>query len=169
MYWSFLSALLPAAVAAASGAGTPFQAATNAALGRALGHPLWATLASLLISVLVVLPLLAVFRAPAPVLGAALQGPSWWWLGGVAGAFYVTAALVLTPKLGAAGFMVSVICGQMLASLAIDHFGLLGLTPKPANLLRIAGIALVLLGAVIVQLSYSTTSAPAASSAAQRS
>ncbi|WP_256376838.1 MULTISPECIES: DMT family transporter [Thalassospira] len=68
---------------------------------------------------------------------AAAQGPAWWWLGGVVGVAYITAALVLTPKLGAASFIVSVIAGQVLASLLIDHYGLMGLTPKPAGVWRV--------------------------------
>lgn len=164
MNWlSSLSNLLPMAVALTAGAAVPFQAASNAALGRALGHPLWATLSSLAVSVLVVVPVMLVMRVPTPSFGTAVQGPGWLWLGGVAGVAYITAALVLTPKLGAASFIVSVIAGQMLASLLIDHFGLMGLAPKPAGLGRVAGIALILLGMVVVQMSSATTPAVSAS------
>jgi transporter family-2 protein len=156
MQWSSsFSGVLPMAIALAAGAAVPLQAASNAALGRALGHPLWATLASLSVSALVVVPLMVLMRVPAPAFGAATQGPAWWWLGGVAGVAYVTAALMLTPRLGAASFIVSVIAGQMLASLLIDHYGLMGLAPKPAGAWRVAGIALILLGMVVVQMSSS--------------
>ena len=133
-----LSSLLSMAVALLAGAAVPFQGGSNAALGRMLGHPLWATLASLLVSIVVVLPLLFVMRVPAPTVGAAVQGPAWLWLGGVAGVAYLTAALVLTPA-GRASFIVSVMAGQMLASLVIDHFGLMGLAPKPIALGRLVG------------------------------
>lgn len=149
---SSLSALVPMLVAVVAGAAVPFQAAGNAALGRALGHPLWATLASLLVSMLVVLPVLAILRAPAPTLGPALHGPAWVWLGGVAGVAYITAALMLTPRMGASAFIVSVIAGQMLASLLIDSTGLMGLQARPVGGLRIAGVVLILLGMVAVQL-----------------
>jgi len=156
MQWSSsLSGLFPMVIALVAGAVVPFQAASNAALGRALGHPLWATLSSLAVSVLVIVPLMVLLRVPAPALGAAAQGPAWWWLGGVAGVVYITAALVLTPKLGAASFIVSVIAGQMLASLLIDHYGLMGLTPKPAGAWRIVGILLILVGMVVVQMNRS--------------
>src|SRR5690606_25460654 len=134
MQWlSPLSSLLPMAIAVMAGASVPFQAASNAALGHALGHPLWATLASLVVSVLVVVPLMMVMRVPVPAFGAAVQGPAWLWLGGVIGVAYLTAALILTPKLGAASFVVSVIAGQMLASLLIDRYGLMGLAAKPVG------------------------------------
>ena len=146
---------LPMGIALMAGAAVPFQAGSNAALGRALGHPLWATLCSLAVSMLVVLPVLWIMRVPVPSWSHAIHGPAWWWSGGVAGVAYITAALVLTPKLGAASFIVSVIAGQMLASLLIDHFGWMGLAAKPANLWRIAGVALMLTGMVLVQWSSS--------------
>jgi transporter family-2 protein len=160
MSWpTALSSLFPMAIALAAGAAVPFQAGSNAALGRALGNPLWATLCSLLVSVLVVVVLMLATRAPVPTLGAAEQGPGWLWLGGVAGVAYVTAALVLTPRLGAASFIVCVIAGQMLASLAIDHHGLMGLPVRPANAWRGAGVALILAGMVVVQIA--SAAAPA--------
>lgn len=166
---SSLWTLLPVGVALAVGAAVPFQAASNAVLGRALGHPLWATVTSLSVSILVMLPVLLLMRVPAPSLAAAAQGPLWWWLGGLAGAAYVTAALILTPKLGAASFIVCVIAGQMLASLLIDHFGLMGIAPKPANIGRLVGIALMLLGMVVVQLSSQSSPAPAPATSAAAS
>jgi len=155
----------PMLVALAAGAAIPFQAAVNALLGRALGHPLWATLASLTVSVLVTLPLLLVMRAPVPNVGAALQGPWWLWLGGAAGVLYITAALMLTPRMGAASFIVCVVAGQMLASLALDYFGLLGLSARPVGLGRIAGVGLILLGMVLVQMDGAAAAAPKAAAA----
>ncbi|MFN3887361.1 MAG: DMT family transporter [Aquabacterium sp.] len=159
-----LVGLIAMAIAMLAGAAVPFQAASNAALGRALGHPLWATLSSLVVSLVVVAVLLVVARVPAPTFGMAAQGPAWLWLGGVAGVAYITAALMLTPKLGAASFIVCVIAGQMLASLAIDHLGLMRLPQRPAGAWRVAGIGLILLGMVVVQMS-STTGNPSTGSA----
>lgn len=145
------SVLLPLVIAMLAGAVVPFQAGSNAALGRALGHPLWATVASLLVSLIVVLPVLIGMRAGLPDIGTAARGPWWLWIGGIAGVAYITAALVLTPRLGAASFIVCVVAGQVVASLIIDHFGLMGLAAKPVNLARIAGVALIVLGMLVVQ------------------
>ena len=142
---------LPMGVALLAGAVVPLQAASNAALGRALGHPLWATVVSLIVSMLVVIPLLWAMRAPMPRLGAALSGPWWLWLGGVVGVAYLTAALILVPKLGAANFMVCVVAGQMVAALLVDQFGLLGMPVKTIGLTRIAGVALILVGMLVMQ------------------
>ncbi|CAK9891205.1 MULTISPECIES: DMT family transporter [Pseudomonas] len=149
--------LLPLTIALLAGAAVPFQAGSNAALGRLLGHPLWASLVSLAVSVLMVIPALLVLRAPLPQLNALAQAPWWAWLGGVAGVAYITAALVLTPKLGAAGFIVCVIAGQVLSSLIIDQWGLMGLTERPVNGLRLAGVGLIVVGMLVVQWGTSTS------------
>jgi len=154
------SAVLFALAALIAGALVPFQAGSNAALGRALGHPLWATVASLLVSLLLVLPVILALRVPMPSLGQTAQLPWWAWFGGVAGVVYITTALMLTPRMGAASFIVCVIAGQMLTSLLIDHFGLVGLTVKEVNVGRIGGVALIFVGMLLVQ--WSTTSAPPA-------
>jgi len=151
------SATLFALAALIAGALVPFQAGSNATLGRALGHPLWATVASLLVSLLVVLPVILAMRAPMPNFGQVPHLPWWAWFGGVAGVVYITAALVLTPRMGAASFIVCVIAGQMLTSLLIDHFGLVGLPVKEVNVGRIGGVALIFVGMLLVQ--WSTTSA----------
>ncbi|GHH00274.1 DMT family transporter [Pseudodonghicola xiamenensis] len=134
-----------------AGAVVPFQGGANAALGRALGHPLWATLASLAISLLCVIPALIALRVPLPNLSALAGQPKWIWFGGVAGVIYVTAAILLVPRLGAAGFMMAVIAGQVIASVAIDHFGAVGLPVRPVEPARLVGVALVSLGVVLVQ------------------
>ncbi|WP_210014486.1 DMT family transporter [Pseudomonas palmensis] len=146
-----LAVAIPLLVALLAGAAVPFQAGANAALGRLLGHPLWATLISLAVSVLMVLPALLLMRAPLPQLANLGQVPWWAWLGGVAGVAYITAALILTPRLGAAGFIVCVIAGQVLSSLIIDQWGLMGLPSRPVNGLRITGVALIIVGMLVVQ------------------
>ncbi|MEB3900114.1 DMT family transporter [Pseudomonas sp. NY15356] len=153
-----LSALLPLLVALLAGAAVPFQAGSNAALGRLLGHPLWAAGVSLMVSLLMLVPALLVMRAPAPQLQNLAQAPWWAWFGGVAGVLYITAALVLTPRLGAAGFIVCVIAGQVLSSLLIDQWGLMGLPERPVNAIRLAGVGMIVIGMLVVQWGTSRAS-----------
>ncbi len=140
-------------VAVLAGAAVPFQGGANAALGRALGHPLWATLVSLSVSALCVVPVLIAVRAPLPAIDTLTTQPKWVWIGGIAGVAYVTAAILLMPKLGAAGFMTAVIAGQVVASLAIDYFGAVGLAARAIDPPRLAGAAMVMFGAVVMQWS----------------
>ncbi|WP_299999772.1 DMT family transporter [uncultured Cedecea sp.] len=148
---SGLYTLLLIGLALIAGALVPFQAGANAILGRTLGHPLWATVVSLLVSLMCVLPLILVLRLQLPKFGEAFQAPVWIWFGGLAGVIFITAALMLVPRLGGTGFIAGVIAGQMLTALIIDHFGLMGLAEKSASLGRISGVLVIFVGVIIIQ------------------
>ena len=68
------------------------------------------------------------------------------WVGGILGAFFVTTALFVVPKIGAAVMIASVITGLMTAALIIDHVGLLGIPKNPVDLYRIGGLACLAVG-----------------------
>ncbi|MBD2784935.1 DMT family transporter [Xenorhabdus sp. DI] len=134
-----------------AGAVVPLQAGANAALGRSLGHPLWGTVVSLLVSLLAIIPVLLTMRVPTPQITQVINLPMWSWLGGIAGVIYITAAIILTPQLGATNFIICVITGQIIVSALVDHFGLMGLPIKEVNFGRIFGIVLIFSGVFIVQ------------------
>lgn len=135
-----------------TGAVVPFQAGANATLGRTLGHPLWGTLVSLCVSLVCIVPAMLLAKVQAPTLSNLAQAPRWIWIGGIVGVAYITGALMLAPKLGAAGFITAVIAGQMLASIIIDQWGLVGLPQKPVSWSRLAGLGLIFLGLIVMQL-----------------
>src|ERR687887_492973 len=72
-----------------------------------------------------------------PAAGATLQllthAPTWHLVGGVASALYISAGIVLFPRLGAIVTVGLFIAGQMLASLALDTAGWLGVEARPAG------------------------------------
>ncbi|WP_277964194.1 DMT family transporter [Pseudomonas sp. RIT-To-2] len=146
-----LSGVLLAAAAIAAGAVVPFQAGTNAMLGRGLGHPLWATVMSLVISLMAVSPVMMAMRASAPQWGPATSLPTWAWTGGIAGVLYITAALILAPRMGVTVFMTCVIGGQLMSAVAIDHFGLMGLVERPIGWGKGLGLAIIFVGVMVVQ------------------
>ncbi|NER61073.1 DMT family transporter [Pseudomonas sp. MAFF212428] len=152
--------LIPSATALLAGALLPFQAASNAALGKALGHPLWGALTSLMVSAVVVVIALLALRVAAPDISRALQGSWWLWIGGVVGALYVVSAAAITPQLGASGFLLLVVAGQIVASLLVDHFGLMGLAGKPITFARLAGVVLIFGGVLLVQGVATSTAEP---------
>ena len=71
-------------------------------------------------------------------------------IGGLLGAFFITATLVAVPKLGIALTFSLVILGQMLVTLPMDHFGVLGAVVKEINLSRIIGILMVIGGTILI-------------------
>jgi len=70
--------------------------------------------------------------------------------GGLLGAVFVLTALVTVRILGATGLTVSIITGQLLASVLLDQFGLLGVEARPITAARLAGLVLVAGGVLLV-------------------
>jgi transporter family-2 protein len=93
----------------------------------------------------------AVVRRSVPELGPIMNAPWWMWLGGLLGAFFVCASIVLTPHLWAATTVGLFLAGQVIASKAIDHLGLLGVTAQPASIPRLLGALLIIVGVAMVQ------------------
>jgi transporter family-2 protein len=131
------------------------QAGINAELRRWVGGPLRATFVSVLFSfTLAGLTLVATSlaqRRPWPS-GHHLASAPWWvWIGGILGAVYVAATVMLVPRLGAFAFIALVVVGQMLASLLLDHFGLVGLARQPITAGRALGAVFLVIGVVLIR------------------
>lgn len=138
-------------LAIAIGFALPVQAGINAQLRVSLGHPITTAFASFLVGTLALGLVALVMRVPVPEARIAAQAPAWQWAGGLLGAVYIAAAVVLAPRLGAATMIASVVAGQMLASLLLDHYGLVGFAEKAATPGRMLGAGLVILGVRLLQ------------------
>lgn len=134
------------------GAALAVQAGVNAQLVRGVGHPVLAGALSFLSGMAAIWTVVLVLRVPLPSLtGPAGQLPHYaWWAGGVLGATYLCINIWLVPRLGAASVVVLAVAGQILAALALDHWGLLRLPVHPATPTRLLGAGLVLLGVWLV-------------------
>jgi bacterial/archaeal transporter family-2 protein len=93
----------------------------------------------------------AIISRSVPQLGPTLSAPWWMYLGGLLGALYVCASIVLTPRLGVATTIGLFLAGQVIASMVIDHFGLFGTPEQAASIPRILGAVLIIVGVAIVQ------------------
>ncbi len=134
-----------------AGALLPVQAGVNLQLRIVLGHPLTATLVSFVVGSVGLAALVGVLRVPMPI-GAAWARSEWWhWTGGLLGAVYIVATIVVAPRLGAATLVAALVAGQMVTSLALDHFGWVGFTVHPIDPWRFLGAALIVGGVVLVQ------------------
>lgn len=134
----------------AVGALLSVQVGMNAALRGALGHAAYAALVNFAIGTLGLFAFALAVRTPAPA-GAQIAHAPWWaWLGGLFGALYVASSAVLGPRLGAAMLTALVVAGQMLAALAVDHYGLVGFPEHPVNVARVVGAVLVIGGVVLL-------------------
>lgn len=144
--------LLLICFAAIGGAAITVQAGLNAQVARLLGHPLWATLVSLTVSVISILPMLVFFRAGSPNVAGVTVAPWWIWIGGALGAFFITAALISAPQLGAVTFIAAVVTGQLIVSLFLDQYAIAGFPERPVSLIRVLGVGLVIFGVILTAI-----------------
>jgi transporter family-2 protein len=134
-----------------AGALLPVQAGVNLQLRIVLGHPLTATLVSFIVGSVGLAALVGVLRLPVPIGTAWARSEGWLWTGGLLGADNIVATIVVAPRLGAATLVAALVAGQMVASLALDHFGWVGFTVHPIDPWRLLGAALIVGGVVLVQ------------------
>lgn len=138
-------------LAVAAGVLLPVQAGLNAQLRSALGSPVAAALVSFLVGTAGLATIALLLRTPLP-LGRAWPATSpWQWSGGLIGAVYVLAAIVLAPRLGAATLIAAVVAGQMVTSLVLDQYGLVGFPVHSLTPVRLLGAALVIAGVILIQ------------------
>lgn len=144
-----------AGLAAAAGACIALQAAANSRFRTHLDSPWFAAFFSICGTIACAGALMALYvaarRPPVPD-GATLRNTPWWyWVGGPLGMVIVLAGAALTRELGAAAFIALVVAGQLVASLLLEHFALMGLPASPITAPRAAGAALIVAGVVLIK------------------
>lgn len=65
---------------------------------------------------------------------------------GSLGLIVIMAMGYMIPRIGAAGALITLLAGQILVASLLDHFGLLGMTPRAIDLQRIIGFGVVMVG-----------------------
>jgi transporter family-2 protein len=138
-------------LALAAGVLLPVQAGLNAQLRSALGSPIAAAFISFLVGTAALAAVALVFRVSFPFSRAWAVTHPVQWSGGIIGALYVFAAVVLAPKLGAGTLVAAVVAGQMITSLLLDHYGLIGFPVHSLSPVRLIGAALIIAGVVLIQ------------------
>ena len=143
MIWFILLAIL-------TGVALPLQAGVNTQLRGAFGHPVLAATISFFVGTVALAAYVVAARLSIP--SGALSRTLWWhWSGGLIGAFFIACTIILAPRLGAATLVAAVVAGQMVASLILDHYGLVGYPRHPMDLWRLAGGLLVIAGVFLIQ------------------
>ena len=135
-------------MAIAAGAAAAFQSAANAGLAERIGLG-----AALVVNTTIVLAAaLALYLANGPHVGFFPRDTPWWlYVGGACGFVIVLSLAVVFPRIGAAVAIALMLLGQSAAALAIDHFGLFAMPISPVTAARIAGMALVAGGVVLLR------------------
>ncbi len=131
-----------------AGALVAFQPPANASLAKHVGN-LEATLVSLLISITIISLMLAFSGGFAGLSGITAFRPEHA-LGGIAGAAIVFVSIVTVKPLGAGGVAAATVATQLIGSAILDRFGVLDLEKVGLSATRVVGIALLVVGTVLV-------------------
>lgn len=122
----------------------------NAKLREALINPWFATLVSFALVVAFFIGVAACLPRPLPT-GESIARMAWWApLGGIAGAFAVVAGLLFVDKIGAGPYAALTIGANLLMSVALDQFGIMGVPLHTIGLWRGLGVVLMIAGVGLI-------------------
>ena len=147
----FASTLFALALAIIAGAALPTQAGINSLLAKSWAGPLWSAFLSFTIGALALLAVILLTKQTAPSASSFSKVEWWYFVGGVLGAFYVLAATVVAPVIGATQMVIMVIAGQLVISVLLDHFGVFGFTQQALNAKKVLGLLLIVVGVVVIK------------------
>ena len=126
------------------------QAAVNTQLASSIGaNSVVAALVSFACGTIVLLGVAVSRGGLGGVFAALAAQPAWKFAGGFLGAAFVFGTVFLAPRIGLLSLIVLVIAGQLLTSMAIDHFGLINMAVRKVSGVRVAGACVVALGVTI--------------------
>ncbi len=122
----------------------------NGVLKSSLVNPWLASAVSFMLVTFLAIALFWIQPTPLPTLSD-LKDMKWWApLGGIVGAVAVFAGLTLVQKVGVGAINGLTICANLIASIVIDHFGLIGVPDHPLSWLRALGAVLMIGGVALV-------------------
>ena len=144
MAWTaFIFALL-------SGAAITLQAGANSQLKRSLGNPIGALVVNYLVGFIGIVLAAVLIEVPIPTAERRVVGPWWAWTGGLLGLLYGLSVVFLASQMGAATLISTVVTGQLICSVLVDHIGWLGFEVHRASPFRVAGCALMIIGLALI-------------------
>ena len=147
--WAWLT--LAIATGLVSGFLFGMQPSVNGHLSRQLGHPLQASIVSFVTGTAILVGVaIAMGVFPPRLNGSISQLPWWCWSGGAIGAILVTGSLIFVPRIGSVPWHATIITGQLVAALVLDHFGLLGNPQESMSKPRFAGALLLVAGLALI-------------------
>ncbi len=133
-----------------AGVAIAIQSGINSQLRAAVQHSLLAAFISFIVGTVALAGLLFFSKEALPSLSGYTAIHWVKYTGGLLGAFVVTVTLISVTQIGAGNMFVLIVAGQLVTAVLMDHFGILGMEPKPVTLQKLAGIALIILGAYLV-------------------
>ena len=135
-----------------AGSFIPLVGVLNGRAGKALGDPLFACILVFGVGMVLAIVITLLAGRGMPLAGSYGQLQPIEYLAGFVVTFYVLSATILAGKIGVANFILMAVTGQIISSLAIDHFGLFDAPIRPINFLQLAGATMLLIGLIVTQV-----------------
>ncbi|EXA68683.1 hypothetical protein J504_0155 [Acinetobacter baumannii 348935] len=125
------------------------QTAINTQLKEYLYSPIQAAFFSFLIGTIVLAGIVLFQSHPKPGLQELMAIPWYVWLGGFLGVYAISMSIYAAPKMGFLTLTGMIIFGQMVMSMIVDQFGLLGNEKMPVNWQRLLGGVVIFIGVLL--------------------
>tara|TARA_R110002167_G_scaffold318488_2_gene524124 strand:- start:18882 stop:19325 length:444 start_codon:yes stop_codon:yes gene_type:complete len=133
-----------------AGSFLPIQSSMNNKLAKTGGSPVHASMISFAIGLLALVIYILLTSQNVSLKG--IKGaPTYAWIGGILGAFYVTIIVIAFPKIGPGLTFGLVVTGQMLISMLMEHYQIMGAQQIPISIGRIMGMLLIISGVIIMK------------------
>ncbi|MAT95513.1 MAG: hypothetical protein CME59_23335 [Halioglobus sp.] len=134
-----------------AGAAIAVQASMNAQLGVLLRSSILGTWVAFLVSLAFVSLALVLLSREMPTSAAVRSVPLYlWFSGGALSAFAISTYFYLIPQMGIGTMMSWALTGQVLVAMLAGHFGWFDLPLQPVNWPRLAGVAALVCGIVLI-------------------
>ncbi len=127
------------------------QGGFNAQLGVVLKNPLLASLVAFFCSALFAFLFVAVSLKHVPTLAQLQDVPTYlWFSGALFSVLGISLYYYTMPKLGIATMISLGLCGQLIFSVIAGHFGWFGMSSEPIDYKKIAGVAAMIIGIILI-------------------
>ena len=77
------------------------------------------------------------------------QFPATLWFGGVLGSLFMVTMLIAVPRIGARGWVMAALAGQLAAAMIVDSQGFFGLTKRSVGWPQVVGLMMVVIGSLL--------------------
>ena len=142
MFWIILTILVGCLI--------PLQPLLNAKLAAGTNLPVFAAMVNFAGGLLILSSVYLVLGAQIPEMKKLVQVPWYGYIGGLLGACFVLTGIFVVPKLGATIYIAALLTGQVIMSLAVDHYSLLGAPTITISWQRLLGVVFIGFGLLLV-------------------
>jgi bacterial/archaeal transporter family-2 protein len=133
------------------GAIYPIQGSLNGKLLTHTGNSILTAIISFLAGLIGLIIFGLINKTPWSQIMAAKNAPWYAFTGGLLGAFYVATVVLVLPRLGMALTFSLIVAGQIVISVIMDHFGLLGNPVREISLGKLVGLVLLVVAVVLIR------------------